>query len=96
MGFQKLVRYEQDDNVHYGELLETSDDGFKVAKLNGSIADGFSTANAEPITVKKVTIIARVCKRVLSQLTLLAPLPTRADTYCSMHWSQLSSTCRRG
>ncbi|KAH6972737.1 hypothetical protein BKA56DRAFT_734568 [Ilyonectria sp. MPI-CAGE-AT-0026] len=54
MGFQKLVRYEQDGNVHYGELLETSDDGFKVAKLSGSIADGFSTTNAEPITVKKL------------------------------------------
>ncbi|KAF7552113.1 hypothetical protein G7Z17_g4522 [Cylindrodendrum hubeiense] len=54
MGFRKLVRYEYDGNVHYGDLLETSDNGFKVVKLSGNITDGFSATESEPITVKKL------------------------------------------
>ncbi|KAK7409632.1 hypothetical protein QQX98_008147 [Neonectria punicea] len=54
MGFQKLVRYEYDGSVHYGDLLESSDAGFKVAKLAGNLADGFSTTGAEPVRVMKL------------------------------------------
>ncbi|KPM39824.1 hypothetical protein AK830_g6734 [Neonectria ditissima] len=54
MGFKKLVRYEHDGDVHYGDMLESTDAGFKVVKLDGSIVDGFSATDAEPINVKKL------------------------------------------
>ena len=55
MGFHKLVRCEVDGTARYGDLLESSEKGFRVALLNGSLADGLIDAGAEPVIVKKVT-----------------------------------------
>lgn len=54
MTFNALVRYELNGQAVHGELLETTNDGFKVSKLNGNIVDGFTSAETEPIVVKKV------------------------------------------
>ncbi|KAM5361841.1 hypothetical protein ACJZ2D_012871 [Fusarium nematophilum] len=54
MGFHKLVRYEFNGKVHYGDMLERSHEGFKVQELNGNIENGFQATGAEPVTVKKL------------------------------------------
>jgi len=52
MTFSRLVRYESDGKVHHGELLEKSEAGFKVKKLNGSIDRGFEESGEEATVVK--------------------------------------------
>lgn len=55
MSFQALVRYEEGGQVHYGDLLETTSEGFKVSKLDGNLEQGFSAAaGAKSVVVKKV------------------------------------------
>lgn len=54
MSFNALVRYEQDGKPVYGELLETTSDGFKVSKLNGNVTEGFTSAGTASTVVKKV------------------------------------------
>lgn len=54
MSFKRLVRFEHDGQVLYGDLLETRDDGFKVAKLGGTLASEFTVNKSESIIVEKV------------------------------------------
>ncbi len=51
MSFDALVRFEDGDEVSYGNLLETTNDGYKVVKLNGNLADGFSPAGTVSMVV---------------------------------------------
>ena len=53
MAFEKLVRFELDGIATYGDLVENTDDGFKVTKLKGSLEDGFSADGDRTITVSK-------------------------------------------
>lgn len=54
MAFEKLVRYEDGGKISYGNLLESSKDGFKVAPLTGNLTEGFKAAESNPVQVKKV------------------------------------------
>ena len=54
MSFKRLVRFEHDGQVFFGDLLETRDDGFKVAKLGGTLASGFTVTKSESVIVEKV------------------------------------------
>jgi hypothetical protein len=54
MTFSRLVRYESDGQVHYGELLDQSETGSKVKKLNGSLDRGFEDSGEEATVVKTV------------------------------------------
>lgn len=88
MDFHKLVRYEHDGHVHYGDLLEHFDEGFKVVELQGDLTNGFKRAATEPITVQNVTITPKAI--AFSAHFALASLSTRTDTPCSVHWGELS------
>lgn len=54
MTFDVLVRYEDGGKATYGDLLETTDEGYKVAKLDGNLAEGFKSAGTEAVLVKTV------------------------------------------
>ena len=57
MPFDALVRFEDGSQVSYGNLLETTNGGYKVARLNGTLVDGFTSAGTDSILVKKVYIM---------------------------------------
>jgi hypothetical protein len=52
--FDALVRFEDGGQVLYGNLLETTTAGYKVVRLDGTLADGFVATTADSIVVKKV------------------------------------------
>lgn len=54
MSFDALVRFEEDGHACYGDLLEATADGFKIARLEGNLEDGFSKTESDTITVSKV------------------------------------------
>lgn len=37
MNFERLVRYEAEGSVHFGELFESNDGGYKVKRLDDSL-----------------------------------------------------------
>lgn len=57
MSFDKLVRFEHNGEVSYGNLVGSSDGGFQVTKLEGGIREGFRSAGDEIIHVDKVRIL---------------------------------------
>jgi len=54
MAFSKLVRFEHGGRVSFGDLVESSENGFTVNELSGSLAEGFSSTSSEPIVVQKL------------------------------------------
>lgn len=54
MGFQKLVRFEEDGSSHYGNLINTSQGGYEVEKLTGNLEKGFQPT-------KQVVTVSKVC-----------------------------------
>lgn len=54
MAFEKLVRFEHDGKVSYGDLIASNDDGFRVRKLDGDISKGFQSTGDAVIRVDKV------------------------------------------
>ncbi|EOD43909.1 putative fumarylacetoacetate hydrolase family protein [Neofusicoccum parvum UCRNP2] len=44
----------EEGQIFYGDLLESSGTSFKVNKLKGGLADGFSAAGSEPVAVQKL------------------------------------------
>jgi hypothetical protein len=44
MSFNALVRYDDGGKAVYGDLLQITPEGYKVAKFNGNIAEGFTSA----------------------------------------------------
>ena len=54
MSFQKLVRFELYGKASYGELIETTHNGFRVKKLAGNPFDGLE-ATEETYSVSKVS-----------------------------------------
>lgn len=57
MVFDKLVRFEHNGEVSYGNLVGSSDSGFQVTRLEGGIREGFRSAGDEIIHVEKVRIL---------------------------------------
>lgn len=57
MSFDALVRFEDGNQVSYGNLVETTNGGYKVVRLNGTLADGFTSAGTNSVLVKKVYIM---------------------------------------
>jgi hypothetical protein len=56
LGFSKLVRYEQDGKVFFGDLQSHSDDGkYIVKRLEGDLDQGFRSAGDENIAVSKAS-----------------------------------------
>ncbi|CZR49039.1 uncharacterized protein FPRO_12476 [Fusarium proliferatum ET1] len=53
MGFQKLVRFEEDGSSHYGNLINTSQGGYEVEKLTGNLEKGFQPTK-QVVTVSKL------------------------------------------
>lgn len=54
MSFDALVRFNFGGQVKYGNLVATSETGFKVAELEGSLEEGFAPSGGEVTTVTKV------------------------------------------
>ncbi|KAH9204670.1 hypothetical protein DL95DRAFT_418069 [Leptodontidium sp. 2 PMI_412] len=54
MKFDQLVRFEHEGEISYGNLVESSSDGFRVTKLGGNLAKGFTDVDKDLITVKKL------------------------------------------
>jgi hypothetical protein len=55
MGFDKLVRFKIGDEISFGDLVGTSNEGFKVKRLKGGLEEGFESAGDEVIHVLKVS-----------------------------------------
>lgn len=53
-GFNALVRFEIEGKPYYGNLVETTDVGFQVTKLTGSLVEGFIPDGTKVYTVAKV------------------------------------------
>ena len=56
MAFDKLVRFEHNGEVSYGNLVGNADGGFQVTKLEGGISEGFRTAGDTVFHTEKVHI----------------------------------------
>ncbi len=54
MPFERLVRFEHDGQIFYGDLVDQTETGFKVKKLQGNIEDGFQSTTEELISVESV------------------------------------------
>jgi hypothetical protein len=59
MDFERLVRYEAGGSVHFGELVESNDTGYRVRRLGKSLESGFSTKADEVESVKQVCPLSR-------------------------------------
>jgi hypothetical protein len=57
MAFDKLVRFERNGKISYGNLVGITDDGFQVTKLEGGISEGFRSLGDEVIHVEKVSAL---------------------------------------
>lgn len=53
LGFSRLVRYEHDGKVHFGDLQNHDGGNYIVKRLDGSLDHGFQSTSDEH-TVKKV------------------------------------------
>jgi hypothetical protein len=56
MAFDKLVRFEHNGEVSYGNLVGSADGKFQVTKLEGGISEGFRPAGDPIFLVEKVLI----------------------------------------
>jgi hypothetical protein len=56
MTFDKLVRFEHNGEVSYGNLIGSADGGFQVTQLEGGISEGFRTAGGQIFHIEKVHI----------------------------------------
>jgi hypothetical protein len=54
MSFSKLVRYQDEGAIHYGDLLKQDTDGFLVKRLTGNLREGFVATNSAPVRVQTV------------------------------------------
>jgi len=97
MTFSRLVRYSLNGQSSYGDLLESTQAGHVVRKLNGNSQDGF-TQTTQTVTVEKVWAlplrragVANEKKMLsLSQLAAFA-IGTRADY--TVYRTELSEAC---
>ena len=56
LGFSKLVRYERDGKVFFGDLQSNNDDGkYIVKRLEGDLDQGFRSTGDENVAVSKVS-----------------------------------------
>lgn len=57
MAFSRLVRYQAEDGIHYGDLAEISTEGpFDIYQLEGSIDVGFKRVSDNTVTAEKVCV----------------------------------------
>lgn len=54
MTFARLVRYAHNGATHYGNLVESTEKGFYVQRLAGSVTAGFTKISEERILVERV------------------------------------------
>ncbi|OAL43999.1 hypothetical protein IQ07DRAFT_664497 [Pyrenochaeta sp. DS3sAY3a] len=54
MTFARLVRYAHNGATHYGNLVESTENGFLVQRLAGSVTEGFTEASEEKILVDRL------------------------------------------
>jgi hypothetical protein len=59
MAFDRLARFEHEGATHYGDLVETTEEGYLVKKLNGSITDGFTSTSGDAVLVENVRSFCR-------------------------------------
>jgi hypothetical protein len=53
LGFSRLVRYEHDGKVHYGDLQNDDGSKYAIQRLEGNLDNGFKPTSDEH-TVEKV------------------------------------------
>jgi hypothetical protein len=52
LGFSRLVRYEHDGKVHFGDLQNDDGSKYAIKRLEGNLDDGFKTTSDEHIVEK--------------------------------------------
>jgi hypothetical protein len=52
LGFSRLVRYEQDGKVLFGDLRSHENGRYRVTRLDGDLDQGFQVASDEHIVEK--------------------------------------------
>jgi hypothetical protein len=57
LGFSRLVRYEHNGKVHFGDLQNHDNSGYTIKRLDGNLDDGFKPTSDEH-TVDKVGTLA--------------------------------------
>ena len=55
--FKRLVRFAEGNQKHYGELLETTNNGYKVHRLTGSPFEALKTTD-DVVETNKVRSLA--------------------------------------
>jgi hypothetical protein len=93
LGFSRLVRYEYDGKVLFGDLQSHENGKHRVKKLEGNLDQGFQITSDEHI-VEKV----RVSSSSLSYIELTSmpvALPTTKHAYCYVCRAELPSARRR-
>jgi len=89
MAFTRLVRFRTEGSSKYGDLIESSKDGYLVQELDGNIEQGFTIKSSNPVHVDSVrkTLFREFLERsalLISFATpkLLCPLECTPIIYC--------------
>lgn len=54
MAFDALVRFELGGKKKYGNLIATTERGFEISELEGSLTEGFAASGKDVIIITKV------------------------------------------
>ena len=56
MTFKRLVRFEEDGEAKFADLVSEAEDGYVVKPLNGSLEYGLEESDAETLRVTKASL----------------------------------------
>lgn len=92
MTFKRLVRFQTERGVHYGDLVSTDSESYEVHELKGSIASGFVRASDNLISVHTVRAFHPFTAFCSQHLAFMS---TGEHPNRSMHWSELHAARER-
>jgi hypothetical protein len=93
LGFSRLVRYEQDGKVLFGDLRSHENGSYRVTRLNGDLDQGFQVTSDEHTVEKVRGSHAPLSDTRLTSEPAAMPTPKHAD--CHVRRLELSPTRRR-
>jgi hypothetical protein len=96
MAFKKLVRYETEGTVHYGDLLETDSTGHKVQRLSGSLGNFKQQFEIDTVDKVRFECGAHGVDMVFADFrAATATVSIGEDTRHYLHRSQLQGARKR-